>query len=328
VRLPAFLARFRGLSSDGQERKVARWQVLLLLSSAAAGLLELGLHVRFSRAAPGLEEWEALRPAVERLASEGTLVVVAPRWAEPNARHALGDRLMPLAHVARADDSSFERALEISILGQSAAELEGWQLESEQDSGRFRLRRFRNPSAERILYDFLEHVEPPALGVALERDGVSSDCRFGGARITNGDLHGHPTFPSPRFLCSKRDEWQFVGRTVIEDQNYEPRRCIWAHPPTSGALRLRFEAVPIGQKLIGHAGMPYFFERETPGADVQLEVRVGDEVVGNYTHADGEGWKPFEFSTSRFAGSQQAVEFRVSSANAWRREFCLQAESR
>lgn len=299
----------------------------MLLGSALLGLLELALQLRFSHAAPRLDEWVALRPTVQRLLAADTLIVVAPDWAEPNARLALGDQLMPLRHVARAEDSGFEQALEISILGQSAAELRGWQLESELDSGRFQLRRWRNPRAERVLYDFLEHVEPPALSAAIEQRGQSAECGFGGARVSNGDLHGHPTFPSPRFRCSNND-WQFVGSTVIEDQHYAPRRCIWAHPPVSGVLRLRFEGVPIGTKLRGHAGLPYFYERDWRGADIELEVRVGGELVGNYVHSDGEGWKAFEFATSHFAGQQQQVEFRVQTAAARGREFCFQAETR
>jgi hypothetical protein len=299
----------------------------VLGASALLGLLELAGHFYFARAAPRLREWMALRPTVQLLASDEPLIVVSPRWAEPNARLALGDALMPLRHVARAEDSSFEYALEIAILGQSAPELRGWRLESEQEQGRFQLRRWRNPALEPVLYDFLAHAEPPALSVALEADGQSNECAFGPARVSNGDLHGHPTFPSPRFSCSSND-WQFVGRTVIEDQNYEPRACIWAHPPKRGAVRLRFDAVPIGAKLRGHAGLPYFFEREERGADVELEVSVGGEAIGNYRHSDGEGWQPFEFSTQRFAGQTLPVEFRVRAAKAWQREFCFQAEAR
>jgi hypothetical protein len=300
---------------------------LLLGASALVGILELAGQLYFSQAAPRLREWVALRPMVEQLAAGGELIVVTPRWAEPNARLAFGDELLPLRHVARAESSGFEHALEIAILGQSADELRGWRLESELESGRFRLRRWRNPAVEKPLYDFLAHVEPPALSVAIEDGSRGGDCAFGPARVSNGDLFGHPTFPSPRFICSSK-EWQFVAPTVIEDQNYEPRRCIWAHPPSHGALRLRFDAVPIGAKIRGHAGLPYFFERGWHGADVELEVRVAAETVGNYRHSDGEGWKAFEFSTQRFAGQTQPVEFRVHTARAGNREFCFQAETR
>jgi hypothetical protein len=311
----------------GRELVKARGGALLVLLSGAVGLLELLGQLHFSHAAPGLPEWKALRPAVEGLAQDHPLIVVAPHWAEPNARLALGDQLMPLEHVARAEDSGFEHVLQISILGQSAPELLGWQRVSALGVGRFRLERWRNPAPERVLYDFLAHVEPPALSVALEEGDRSSPCSFGPAKVSNGELFGHPTFPSPRFSCTSND-WQFVGRTVIEDQDYLPRRCIWAHPPGGGALQLHFDAVPIGQKIRGHGGTPWFFERERHGAEIELEVRVGTEVVGNYRHSDGEGWKAFEFSTERFAGQSLPVEFRVRARAAWQREFCFQAETR
>ena len=311
----------------GQQLVQARGGALLIVASAVVGLLELVGQLHFSHAAPRLSEWEALRPTVERIAQDRPLIVVAPHWAEPNARHAFGDQLMPLEHVARAEDSGFEHALQISILGQSAPELRGWQRESELEVGRFRLERLRNPAPERVLYDFLAHLAPPALSVALEEGERSSLCSFGPAKVTNGDLFGHPTFPSPRFSCSS-SEWQLVGPTVIEDQDYLPRRCIWAHPPGRGAVRLRFEAVPIGQKIRGHGGTPYFFERERHGADIELELRVGTQVIGTYRHSDGEGWKPFEFSTAAFAGQSLPVEFRVHARSASQREFCFQAEMR
>ncbi len=305
-----------------------RWRGLLVLATMGVGVLELVLHFHFSRAAPRPDEWMALEPEVRPLLTPDTLIVVSPSWAEPLARQALGDSAMPLAHVARADDARFERALEIAILGQSAPELASWQLEQQRQVGRFQLRSWKNPAPARVLYDFLAHLQPPELSVWVEQDGQRFDCPFGPAQVSNGDLHGHPTFPSPRFSCSQGNEALFVGPTVIEDQRYLPRRCIWAHPPKRGQLRLRFEGVPLGTELHGYAGLPWFFERESKGADIRLELHVAGERIGEYVHSDGEGWKPFSFSTERFAGQTQAVELSVQSAKLWRRWFCFQAEAR
>jgi hypothetical protein len=324
----AFPSLFRGLVSAGSKLGQGRWRGLLVLGTMGLGALELGLHFYFARAAPRPEEWMALEPEVRPLLAPGTLVVVSPPWAEPLARQALGDEALPLAHVARADDSRFERALEIGILGQHAPELAGWQLESAREHGRFQLRSWKNPAPARVLYDFLEHLQPPELSVFIEQDGQRSDCPFGPAAVSNGDLHGHPTFPTPRFNCSPRNEALFVAATVIEDQRYLPRRCIWAHPPKRGSVRLRFEGVPLGTEIRGHAGLPWFFERESKGAPVRLELHIAGERIGDYEHADGEGWKPFTFSTARFAGQTQAVELAVSSDIMWQRWFCFQAEAR
>jgi hypothetical protein len=322
---PKFVAVFRAFVGHGSTW--ARWRFAVAGLLALLAVLELVLHLHFSRAAPRLSEWEALRPAVERLIDAGTLVVVAPRWAEPNARYALGDQLMPLSHVARADESRFERALEISMLGESAPELERWQLESERREGRFLLRRWRNPRVTPVLYDFLEHADPDHAVVSVLRRGQLDDCPWTKGKVSNGDLHGHPTFPAWRFGCSDGD-WSFVGATVIEDQQYRPRRCIWAHPVSGGVLTLRFAAVPIGATIRGYGALPYFFERERRGSAIELSVHVAGESVGNWRHSDGEGWRQFEFSTARFAGQQHDVEFRVQSKKTWRREFCFQADVR
>jgi hypothetical protein len=325
----AFPSLFRELVAAGSKLRGGRWRILLVLGTAGLGAVELTGHFYFSRAAPSTAEWAALEPVVRPLLAPDTLVVVSPPWAEPLARQALGDAAMPLAHVARADDSRFERAFEISILGQSAPELASWQLQQQRTVGRFQLRSWQNPAPAHVLYDFLEHLQPPELSVWVQHGTQRHDCSFGPAAVSNGDLHGHPTFPSPRFSCSPGNEALFVAATVIEDQRYLPRRCIWAHPPKrDGSVRLRFEGVPLGSEIRGYAGMPWFFERESKGTDVRLELHIAGQRIGETVHADGEGWKPFTFSTAHLAGQTQAVEFSVQSPQMWQRWFCFQAEAR
>src|SRR5262245_37726671 len=84
------------------------------------GLFELGAHVYFSRRAPTTEAWTGVRPFVASAYKPENVVVVAPYWAEPMARLAFGDELMPLRDVARPDVTRYPEALEVSILGQRA----------------------------------------------------------------------------------------------------------------------------------------------------------------------------------------------------------------
>src|SRR5689334_19338527 len=95
----------------------------LLLAIPIAGLVELGLHFWLAARPPRFDDWAALREPVAALADRSAPVVVAPRWAEPLARQALGDERMPIEHVARPDVTRFERAVEVSILGERAPEL-------------------------------------------------------------------------------------------------------------------------------------------------------------------------------------------------------------
>lgn len=295
----------------------------------ALGLTELGLQLYFSGRAPEPADWVELRPVVERMAADHPLIVVAPAWAEPNARYALGDELMPLAHVARPDESGFAEALELGSVGASSPALEGWTPGAEERHGAFRLRRYQNPRFEPVLFDFVAQIEAGAARVSTASAQGPKACPFTtSARVSNGDLHGHPTYPARRHACPGGGDWFFVGATVIEDQAYRPRRCAWAHPSDAGALTLRFEDVPLGKSIRGHGGLSYWFERESRGAPIHLRASVDGEPIGDYRHEDGEGWKAFEFSTEARAGQRAAVEFAISSRRAWRREFCFEASVR
>lgn len=289
------------------------------------GLAELGGHFYFSSRPPKLEDWRAARRTVAALRKSGELVVVAPDWAEPNARHAFGDALMPLSDVARADDTARPRAIEVSILGVSAPELRGWKVVQERREGKFRFRVLDNPAPAHVQFDFVDHVQEAEV-VDVTSSGERRCSWNPDARPDAGGLHGDPAFPSQRHVCYG-GEWHFVGTTVVEDQNWRGRRCLWAEP-SNGTLVIRFPSVPLGRVVRGYGTLPWWTEREKRGAPVDMEVLVAGEVVGRYVHRDGDGWKPFEFSTGTHEGTQGAVEFRVRSARPSQRQFCFQADTR
>src|SRR5262245_24921898 len=93
-----------------------RW---MWLGVPAVALLELAAHLFFALRAPDVEAWSALAKPVRSLQAPGDVLVIAPEWAEPLARRALGDASWPLSELARMDDSGAARALEVSILGAS-----------------------------------------------------------------------------------------------------------------------------------------------------------------------------------------------------------------
>ncbi|MBK7582583.1 MAG: hypothetical protein IPI67_20590 [Myxococcales bacterium] len=298
---------------------------LLWLAVPLAGLVELGAHFYFAKRAPRVEEWARLREPVTALRQAGELVVVAPRWAEPLARQALGDSLMPLRDVARSDESGYARAIEISALGQRAPELGAWRTVSETKSGRFTLRTLENPSPARVSFDFVDHVTPEHLQVF---EGAQP-CHWNAhAPVSNGSLGGNPTFPAQRFMCPG-GEWFFAGVTVIDDNHeYRARRCIWAHPPPGGPLHLKFRNVPLGRTVRGNGGMPWLVFRDSVGAPlIEIEVRVGGTSIGTYVHRDEDGWAPFAFETGR-AGESADVEFEVRSSTSRDRHFCFEADTR
>lgn len=304
----------------------ARWLWLLL---PFAGLAELALAVRDARSAPRIEEWQALRAQIQDLKRPSDLLVVAPEWADPLARYAFGDALMPIADLARPDVSGYARAVEVDALGESAPELEGWRVREERRTGRFTLRVRENPQHAPSLASLLDRARPPLLQVdSLAGDAESEACHFTErARLTAGGLHGHLAFPRERYQCRGGEE-HFVGISLLDDQDYRPRRCLFADPRPGESLRLSFKQVPIGRKLSGYAGLSYFIFRDGRHGPVTLTARVGAETVGRYVHEDATGWHGFSFDTSRFAGESRDIELTISSADPYERHFCFYAATK
>lgn len=302
----------------------AAWLYALL---PLAAVVELGAGLRGRHVAPDDAAYDALVPVVAQVFREGDLVVVAPRWAEPHVRRALGDDVFPLAAVARSDSARFSRAIEISVLGEEAPDLAGFREVERRDAGDIRVRVLENAAAEPVIFDFVEHLEPryaSAFGTDPEVPCTWSDK----ARVASGGLGGTPTFPAKRFVCQD-DFYLNVSATIIADENFLPRRCIYAHPTPSGARVVRFDKVPLGQRIVGHSGMYWMIERSKLGAPVDLEVKVDGDSVGTVTHVDGEGWKRFEIDLGAHASAREAtVEFAISTGNYEHRHFCFQADSR
>lgn len=304
-------------------RSLLSWSWVLV---PLVAVVELFGHFHFASAAPTPERWYPLREPVQALHQPGDLVVVAPYWAEPNARAVFGDGLMPLADVARPDERAYPRVIELSILGQSAG-IPGLDLTHEAEHGPFRIRVFDNERHVPERVDFVDRVATGDASAATRRGQRESPCPWDPkARVSTGApaLHGHPAFPRKRFQCGKPD-WHFVGVTVIEDQNYRPRRCIWAHPAERETTIIRFDRVELGRSIVGHGGITWFTEREAKGTPVEVEVRVDGEPLGTYRHADGEGWSRFEFPTEAYGDGAHTVEFQVSSKRSRQREFCFAA---
>lgn len=295
----------------------------LALLIPVLGLCELVLHVSRERA-PGAEEWRDSAALVDRLWRPGSLIVVAPRWAEPLARFALGER-MPLKDVARADESGYSEAIELSIFGETAPELAGWNETGAASQGAFRVRRLVPPRPSSVLYRALEHANPRELSVESALGEPAQACAFvEGARVTSGGLGGPVTAPANRFQCPG-DPGLFVGVTAIDGPDYRPRLCLHARPPRSGSLRLRFHDVPLGKTLVGHAGSSYLLGRSSAGA-VSVTLRVGDSVTV-HRFRDRAGFRRFELDTSAQSGRAAEVAFEITETPARDGDFCLTWET-
>ncbi|MBN1609212.1 MAG: hypothetical protein JW940_21460 [Polyangiaceae bacterium] len=305
-----------------------RYPSWLLLLVPIVGVVELLGHWYFAAAAPRPPEWRLARPRVGELRKNGELVVIAPEWAEPLARSAFGEDIMPLSDLARPDSSAYRRAIEVSILGQRSSELERWRELDRSRFGRFELRLLENPHARPVRFSFVDHLEPGRVEVSEIGGGRATACAWTDrARTRTGGLAGSPAFPRERFNCAG-GESQFVGVTVIDDQRYRPRRCIWANPRPEGQIRILYRRVPLGRTLRGYSGLPWMMTRDNQGPPIELRWAIDGQVIKSFSCHDGEGWKAFETAIAGPEGRIADVEFRVSAAAGASRQFCFYADLR
>jgi hypothetical protein len=303
----------------------ARWAILLL---PGVGLIEWGAHEYFRRSAPSEQDWAALEPAIRALYRSGDAVAIAPKWGEPLLRHHLGDPFFPLDVVARADDDDLARVILVSFLGQSTNEYWRWNVAETRASGPFTITVYSNPNPERPKLRFIDRIHPPYLEVFDGPDGDPKPCAYlRNAPVLTGGLGGEPTFPRERFVCGMGAP-HFVAVTTIDDERFRPRRCIWAHPTPNGPLTLVFHQVPIGQRLVGHAGLPWLLSRDGSGTPIEITATVDGERVGRHVVVDQDGFTRFEWSTALQRDRVADLELRITTEQARNRRLCFTLESR
>lgn len=299
------------------------WWRYAVVALPLIGIGEVGAHIFQVARAPRFDDYAALEGPVRALYQPGDLIVSAPRWSEPMVRRALGDTMMPLAHVARPDDDGFVAAIEISTLGERDATFDGWREIEQRSVGGFVVRRLENPTPEPFVFDFVDATDA---NVTVVSDGRRCGWRDNSAPLAGG-LGGNPTFPARRFVCGGSPFYS-VGVTVIADQDFRPRRCIWAHPPAHGVLRITHHRAPLGQHIVGHGGLYWMIERELRGAPIRLSVEVAGETIGTFVHRDGDGWSRFAWPLGRHAGTSADVSWVIESDDNAHRHFCFEARTR
>ena len=260
---------------------------------------------------------------------DGDLIVIAPDWAEPLARNAFGDSVMPIVDVARPDEAGYRRAIEVSALGNENPLVRTWPVSAEQRLGKFALRTRTNPAFKPALFVLTDHAAPPDLAVSQRHpSGETNACVYGThAPSSASGLLARPAFPRQRFSCGMT-EGNFVGTTIIDDQGYRPRRCVWANPAPGEVLSLTFAHVPMGEQLYGYVGFSFFRFRDPGWAPVKLSVAIDGVELGAHSHLPESGWQPFQFPTESLRGSSHEVRLEVFGAENGELELCFYAATR
>ncbi len=289
------------------------------------GLVELGAHVVQTSSVASDADWKAARQVVEKKLRPEDLLLFAPKWEDPVGRAEMGDGLASLARTARPDESRFPRAVEVSARGKHRPELEGWKLLEEERVGRLTVGVYENPNPAKVLDDLLRSFSPERMDVFRVDGGKETACGFVRGRTQSGGLGSGPAIPGDRFQC----DGSFVGPTIVHALDHDPRACLFA-PPFGGnvVLRVRFKGVRFGKALHGHHALQNESERDKIGVPVTVVFRTAAGIVGRAEHKDGMGWAGFEFSTPELEGKVSDLVVEITAANATRRPYCFEADTR
>lgn len=288
----------RALVAEGPEKSEAvaawmaglraRWPWWLLL---VVVLYEISAHAVIRSRVPSESDWQAASASIREQFEENDLVVVAPDWADPLLRLHAGD-LIGIDDAGRADLAPFERVWEVSLRGHRHAALRERERRPQQERrfGQITVRRYDlGPSP--VVADLIDRVRTAEVTLG------DRSCPWRRRRPEGAGLGSGALWPQERHQCEGGQPWHFVGETVMEDLSLRPRRCVWQHPDAGRPLRATFRGVPLGERLVVHAGLFYLHERERTQPPVRLAVELDGQPLGTLVHRDGEGWKRMELPT-------------------------------
>jgi hypothetical protein len=318
------------VNGEAKRRAGEAWKRWAFALVPAVGLLELSAHAIQTCSVVPAEDWRAARAYVAAQAKPEDLVAFAPRWADPLGRMVFGPDLATVEREARADESRFPRAFEVSIRGARTPGLHDWKPHERKSFGRVSVTEWENPAFRPVIDDLLARVDPQRLRVSVAQGDREAVCAPGRGGVQSGSLGFGPAIPGDRFVCpSGGPTGGAVGVSVVADVDYYPHRCIYAPPPGGPAvLRLRFSGVRMGQALAGHHALYVESERSGVGAPVTLTVHAGETTLGQVVHRDRDGWKSFEFDTRALAGTMADVVFEIGAATSDQRKYCFEATTR
>jgi hypothetical protein len=308
----------------GEIRRIGGSTAWLLLPLLA--LVEVAGHGVIRARVPDRDDWQRAADFVAGELTPTDAVTVAPPWADPLLRRVLGQHLS-LAQAAPSDLAPFERQWALSIRGHRPAEAPARPPDLTRQFGRVQVWRWDlGPSP--VLYDLVEHVHGAEVSLGVGDAARPCPRRVGGPN--GGGLGAGPARPAQRFECDPRRPWLWVGQTVTEDLHLQPRHCVWQHPAAKVPVRVRYRDVPLGDRIVLHAGLYYEHERERKGGPVHVNVRVDGEPVGHLVHRDGDGWKRMEAHTGHTAsgGVRGTVEVEVVADDPHLRSLCWAASIR
>lgn len=283
-------------------------------SILACGLgLYGGAFFLLQPAAPVPEVVEAAAREVLQGAKADDLVVLLPGYAR-GPRRWLGH--LQTVTPSRPEVEDYERADTVWLFAQFGAgrpiqaglHAQGWSAETIWKEGGVEVTKLRNPTPwrrtwvlEEVLDEArLEHLFKGAPEICKRRD------------------------PGPKLGCRRESAWLYVAPEWhwMGDQL---RRCLWAHPPGQGALRLTVGSLPRAGVLRLQGGHT-LQSRNRARAPVMVDVQFEGGGGGRLTFELEDMWRPFRLPVP--ATSTGTVSFTIWSPDAGANHFCFTADVR
>jgi hypothetical protein len=235
-----------------------------------------------------------------------------------------------MAMAAPGDNAVYERLFELAIRGHRSSAAPDRDPDAVARFGRVTVNRWDlGPTI--VKYDFVAQLHSAVVEKVTNGSSERCDWRRQTATGRSGLGQGSMT-PGERFDCGRHPLW--VGATVVESLDYSPRFCIQQHPQGRDPIRATFRDVPLGDRLVLHAGLYNRHEREGGHAPIKARVLVDGAVIGQMVHRDLEGWKSVVLATRPPEEAAEApdavgdVTIEVTADNPRFRTFCWTATTR
>lgn len=266
-----------------------------------------------------MADWQKVASHVRRAWRSQDTIQAAPTWMDPLLRWVLGD-LLTIDKAAAADNAGFKRLWLVSY-GKIPTESHPLTApEFDRKFGQLRLQRWPLHTANKG-FDFVDNVNAAAVSIVEAQQ--SKPCPLlTHAAASGGGLLSGPMAPATRFLCDSRRRWLWVGATVMEDLDFQPRRCIWQHPAGSEPIRVTFPEVRLAQSLVFYGGLYHMYERDLNRPAVTMRVLLDGIPVARFVHSDGDGWARYTISTENVRDVSSNVSIEVTADDPHYRAFC------
>lgn len=256
------------------------------------------------------QDWENAVEHLHQLWQTGEPILFAPHWVDPLGRFYFKQITLDLASLSDLD--RFSGVWEVSIRNARHPWVRDLTPQKEWRFGAVRVARYAK-KAETVLFDFYQQFASAT--VTQRRQNATSPLETPCAsRYRNG------------VQCSGQS-WNWVGPHLAE-VNYQPYRCIHAHPQEGHVIRIDYSAVPLGKKLVGYTGIDDFENRRIASAIVSFKVFIGGQEARAIAHQNDWPWRRFEIDTSSLSGRAQPITFEIGTPAAYARTFCFHAETR